>query len=271
MSRTPLFAAVKKALAVASHENGVLGADEAAIVATLRSGGRRAGARTRLGPARLRQEARTELDCHRRRRRRRTDGCIVCSSTARSRFCSKPATAGADACSPNTISIKACSASSVANSSAPAMKIAEPRLRGRRGDADLTSVWRSPNSGLPAPSNGTFYSDLGFQNLWETSRVQPGEAGIITDYLGSKPGLGEAKSALDAFRADLPKMSQKMADSSIPMRSRPGSGASIRSRLAAMPAPKRDNTPHCLTWWRNPRSTAVCYLPASIPWRSPKR
>jgi hypothetical protein len=74
-------------------------------------------------------------------------------------------------------------------------------------------VWRSPNSGLPAPSNGTFYSDLGFQNLWETSRVQPGEAGIITDYLGSKPGLGDAKSALDAFRADLPKMSQKMADS----------------------------------------------------------
>jgi monoamine oxidase len=74
-------------------------------------------------------------------------------------------------------------------------------------------VWRSPDSGLPAPSNGTFYSDLGFQNLWETSRVQPDEAGIITDYLGSKPGLGDAKSALDAFRADLPKMSQKMADS----------------------------------------------------------
>jgi len=72
-------------------------------------------------------------------------------------------------------------------------------------------VWRSPNSGLPAPSNGTFYSDLGSQNLW--GRVQPGEAGIITDYLGSKPGLGDAKSALDAFRADLPKMSQKMADS----------------------------------------------------------
>jgi len=83
MSRTPLFAAVKKALAVASHENGVLGADEAAIVATLRSGGRRAGARTRLGPARLRQEARTELDCHRRRRRRRTDGCLSFSAARR--------------------------------------------------------------------------------------------------------------------------------------------------------------------------------------------
>ena len=39
-----------------------------------------------------------------------------------------------------------------------------------------------PNSGLPAPSNGNFYSDLGFQNLWETSRNQPGEAGILTNY-----------------------------------------------------------------------------------------
>jgi monoamine oxidase len=73
--------------------------------------------------------------------------------------------------------------------------------------------WRGSDTGLPAPSNGTFYSDLGFQNLWDTSRAQPGEAGIITNYLGAKPGLTDAKSALDAFRADLPKMSQKMADS----------------------------------------------------------
>ena len=73
-------------------------------------------------------------------------------------------------------------------------------------------VWRTPDSGLPAPSNGLFYSDLGFQNLWDSSRAQPGEAGIITNYLGAKPGLTDAKSALDAFRADLPKMSQKIAD-----------------------------------------------------------
>jgi monoamine oxidase len=74
-------------------------------------------------------------------------------------------------------------------------------------------VWRSANSDLPAPSNGTFYSDLGFQNLWDSSRAQPGDAGIITDFMGVKPGLGDAKSALDAFRADLPKMSPKMAES----------------------------------------------------------
>jgi monoamine oxidase len=74
-------------------------------------------------------------------------------------------------------------------------------------------VWRTPESGLPAPSNGTFYSDLAFQNLWDSSRAQPGDAGIITDYLGGKAGLNDAKSALDAFRADLPKMSPKMAES----------------------------------------------------------
>ena len=51
------------------------------------------------------------------------------------------------------------------------------------------------------------------RTLWDTSRAQPGDAGIITNYLGAKPGLTDAKSALDAFRADLPKMSQKMADS----------------------------------------------------------
>jgi len=73
-------------------------------------------------------------------------------------------------------------------------------------------VWRSADSGLPAPSNGTFYTDLGFQNIWDSSRVQPGDAGILTDYLGGKAGLNDAKSALDIFRTGLPKMSQKMAD-----------------------------------------------------------
>jgi monoamine oxidase len=74
-------------------------------------------------------------------------------------------------------------------------------------------VWLSSDSGLPAKSNGTFYSDLGFQNLWDSSRVQPGEAGIITNFIGVKPGLTDEKSALAAFRADLPKMSPKMAES----------------------------------------------------------
>jgi monoamine oxidase len=73
-------------------------------------------------------------------------------------------------------------------------------------------VWRTPDSGLPARSNGSFYTDLGFQNLWDSSRAQPGDAGIITNYLGYKLGATDAKSALEAFRADLPKMSPKMAE-----------------------------------------------------------
>ena len=74
-------------------------------------------------------------------------------------------------------------------------------------------VWRKSDSGLPAPSNGSFYSDLRFQTLWESSRNQPGEAGVLTDFLGVLPGINDGKTALDAFKADLPKMSQKMADS----------------------------------------------------------
>ena len=74
-------------------------------------------------------------------------------------------------------------------------------------------IWKTPDAaGLPAASNGTFYSDLGFQNLWDSSRAQPGDAGIITDYLGGKAGTNDAKSALDIFRDGVAKMSPKIAE-----------------------------------------------------------
>ena len=78
-----------------------------------------------------------------------------------------------------------------------------------------SQVWRSPRpqSDLPVLSNGSICSDLAFQDIWETSRAQPSEAGILTDFLGGKAGLTDAKSALDAFRASLAKMSPKMAES----------------------------------------------------------
>jgi monoamine oxidase len=74
-------------------------------------------------------------------------------------------------------------------------------------------VWRSSDSGLPAPSNGAFYSDLGFQDIWEDSRAQPGEAGILTNFLGGKAGLANENDALETFRTGLAKMSPKMAES----------------------------------------------------------
>ena len=84
---------------------------------------------------------------------------------------------------------------------------------GKVMNGTTSRVWRSPDSDLPAPSNGSFYSDSGFQDLYETSRAQPGEAGIITNYIGIKAGITDAKSALEAFRAGLEKMSPKMAES----------------------------------------------------------
>ena len=51
------------------------------------------------------------------------------------------------------------------------------------------------------------------RNLWDSKPRPAGDAGIITDFLRRKAGLTDAKSALDAFRADLPKMSPKMAES----------------------------------------------------------
>src|SRR5262245_22849664 len=63
------------------------------------------------------------------------------------------------------------------------------------------------------PSNGAFYSALGFQDIWEDSRAQPGEAGILTNFLGGKAGLAKENDALEIFRTGLAKMSPKMAES----------------------------------------------------------
>ncbi|MGH6736347.1 MAG: flavin monoamine oxidase family protein [Methyloceanibacter sp.] len=74
--------------------------------------------------------------------------------------------------------------------------------------------WRSKDlSGLPAVSNGAFYSDLAFQDIWEMSRAQPGEGGILTNYLGGKAGTGDENAALDAFRSGVAKMAPKVAES----------------------------------------------------------
>jgi monoamine oxidase len=52
-------------------------------------------------------------------------------------------------------------------------------------------------------SNGSSYSDLGYQNTWETSRLQPGPDGILTNYTGGAPGVeitdGTPEKQRDAF------------------------------------------------------------------------
>jgi len=76
-----------------------------------------------------------------------------------------------------------------------------------------TRVWQSKDSGLPAPSNGYFYSDLGFQNIWDQSANQPGEAGVLTDFLGGKAGLAEESTARKILNDGVAKMAPKIAES----------------------------------------------------------
>jgi len=47
--------------------------------------------------------------------------------------------------------------------------------------------WRNPAVKLPAPSNGSTFTDLIYQCTWETSRGQEGAHGILTNFLGGAP------------------------------------------------------------------------------------
>ena len=56
-------------------------------------------------------------------------------------------------------------------------------------------------------SNGSSYTDLGYQNTWETSRLQSGNDGILTNYTGGARGLvvaeGTPTMQRDAFLLEL--------------------------------------------------------------------
>lgn len=47
--------------------------------------------------------------------------------------------------------------------------------------------FQSPTHRIPS-SNGSVYTDLSVQNLWETSRTQTGRSGILTVFLGGQSG-----------------------------------------------------------------------------------
>jgi monoamine oxidase len=63
-------------------------------------------------------------------------------------------------------------------------------------------VWRTRHA-----SAGATYSDLPLQTTWETSRMQPGTAGILTNFVGGQHGLdigqGTPKEQADAASAQL--------------------------------------------------------------------
>jgi monoamine oxidase len=63
--------------------------------------------------------------------------------------------------------------------------------------------WRSVDLKLPAPSNGSVFTDRSFQCTWETSRGQIGRSGILTNFLGGNAALELSPERYTTFRADL--------------------------------------------------------------------
>ncbi len=69
-------------------------------------------------------------------------------------------------------------------------------------------LWRE----APYSSDGSTYADVGFMQTWETSRLQPGAAGIITNFVGGQKGIAmgegtpeqQAAAFLDGFEQVFP-------------------------------------------------------------------
>lgn len=62
--------------------------------------------------------------------------------------------------------------------------------------------WRKPGGKVP-PSNGGLFADWASQSYWETSRLQKGGRGILTNYTGGAAGAARAASDVKPSLADL--------------------------------------------------------------------
>lgn len=91
----------------------------------------------------------------------------------------------------------------------PAVKLRAIREIGYGTNSKLMAGFRSRPWRLQG-SDGSVFSDLPFQSSWETSRLQPGASGIITNFTGGKQGVaagqGTPKERLDAFLLDFDKV-----------------------------------------------------------------
>ncbi len=67
-------------------------------------------------------------------------------------------------------------------------------------------LWRQPAGGREVFCNGAVVSDLPFQQIWETSRGQDGESGIITNFMGGTPGVQFTPNRLEKFPQEVDKV-----------------------------------------------------------------
>ncbi len=73
--------------------------------------------------------------------------------------------------------------------------------------------WRTPATlGQKAELSGSIYTDRGFQLVWDTSAGQPGELGVLTNYLTGQAARGEEGPPLAALQAGLRELSPQLAD-----------------------------------------------------------
>lgn len=64
-------------------------------------------------------------------------------------------------------------------------------------------LWRTPAGGRDFFCNGSVYADKSFQSVWETSRGQSGESGIITNFMGGSSGAQYGVERIEQFIAEL--------------------------------------------------------------------
>jgi monoamine oxidase len=91
-------------------------------------------------------------------------------------------------------------------------------------------------------SNGSSYSDLAYQATWETSRLQPGTSGILTNYLGGARGLAVGDGTPEAAAATAVAQLEQVW---------PGMDAAFNGKVARF------------HWPTNPfvKASYACYLP----------
>jgi monoamine oxidase len=72
--------------------------------------------------------------------------------------------------------------------------------------------WRNPTLKLPAPSNGSIFTDLPLQCTWESSRGQTGESGILTNFLGGAGAKPFTTERFDKFREEFNRIFPGIAE-----------------------------------------------------------
>jgi monoamine oxidase len=76
--------------------------------------------------------------------------------------------------------------------------------------------WHGQIAGKNVPLSGTIYSDKGFQLVWDTSAGQPGEGGVLTNFLTGAPAKGEEAAALATLERTLTALSPEMGKALTP-------------------------------------------------------